>query len=408
MVLLLIICMPPWIIKYQPARLKDVAGNSDAIRKIEEWFKTWKPGKKPLLLVGPPGVGKTTAAIALAKEHGLELLEMNASDVRDKKNIQRVAGLASEYGSLFARGRLILLDEVDGMSSVDRGGVSAIIEVIKNSRYPIILTANDDYATPVRALLPYVEVVRFRKVNPLTIKAVLKRILDKEGIEVPDEVLDAVVKNASGNLKSAINDLEALVEGEKKVSKKVAEILAPRDREQDIFQALKIIFKTENFKTARAAVFNLDVDPDMLKAWIEENIPNEYEKPVEVAKAYYWLSRADIFSGRIIRRQNWSLLSYAMDLMTAGVALSKDQMYRKFTKYQFPQTIKYLSRTRQVRQIRYSLAKKIGKKMHASPDEVITVHLPYIREMIATGKVDLEKFARHYDLDQEEIAYLRD
>ncbi len=399
--------MVPWTLKYQPDRIDKVAGNRDAIKKIIAWYESWKPGKKALLLVGPPGVGKTTAAIALAKTYDLDLLEMNASDVRDKKNIQRIIGLASEYGSLFSRGRLILIDEVDGMSSQDRGGTSAIIQILKTTRYPVILTANDDYATSVRALSGYVETVKFRKVNSHTIKSILKKILDKEGITVPDSVLDAVVENASGDLKSAINDLEALVEGEKKVNESVKELLAPRDRQQDIFQALKIIFKTESLKTARTAAFNLDIDPDMLKAWIDENIPNEYESLDEIAKAYYWLSRADIFSGRIVRRQNWGLLSYALDFMTAGVALSKKAMYRKFTRYQFPSTIKYLSRTREMRAIRYSLAKKLGKKIHASPNEVITVYLPYIRDMIKSGKVDLGKFAEHYDLSPEELAFLR-
>ncbi len=400
--------MVPWIIKYQPKRLRDIAGNKEAVEKIEKWFASWKPGKKALLLIGPPGVGKTTAAQALAYEKGLDLLEMNASDTRNKKGVERIAGLASQYGSLFSSGRLILIDEVDGMSSYDRGGTSAVVQIIKQSRFPIILTANDDYAPSVRALMPYVEVVKFKKVNPFTIRAVLKKILSREKIEVSDELVDKISKNASGDLKSAINDLEALVEGEKIVTNGVSHLLSPRDRQQDIFQALKMIFKTESFKTARAAALNLDVDPEMLKAWIDENIPSEYEKPEEVAKAYYWLSRADVFFGRISRRQNWTLMSYALDFLTGGVALSKESMYRKFTRYQFPATIRYLSKTKARRSVENSLAKKLGEKLHAGTREVITEYLPMIRMMVKMKKLDVSKFAEHYELTPEEVSVLRD
>ncbi len=400
--------MQPWVIKYQPTRLEDVAGNKEALKRIDLWFKTWKPGKKALLLVGPPGVGKTTAAVALAKEHGLDLLEMNASDTRNKAGVSRIVGLASQYGSLFSSGRLILIDEVDGMNRYDRGGTTELVKILKQSQYPIILTANDDYATPVRAIKQYVEVVKFKKVNSLTIKSVLKRIASAEGIDVDESIVDKIAKNADGDLKSAINDLQAVSEGEKKVGESAGNLLFARDRQQDVFQALKIIFKTESFKTAKSAVMNLDLDPDMLKAWIDENISNEYENMEEVAEAYYWLSRADIFSGRIIRRQNWSLLSYVLDFMTAGVALSKNKMYRKFTRYQFPQSIMYLSRTKATRQIEYSLARKIGAKIHASQNEVMTEYLPYIREMVRLGKLNVSRFSEYFDLSDSEISLLRD
>ncbi len=398
--------MVPWIIKYQPHSIKEFAGNPSAVKKVLAWYKSWKPGKKALLFVGPPGVGKTTLALALAKTFGLEILEMNASDIRNKKNIEKILGLGSLYASLTAKSKLILVDEVDGISSADRGGASAIVDVIKHSSFPIILTANDAYATPVRTIANYVEIVKFKRINPITIKSVLRRIAEKEGVSVSDEVLDKIAHSCNGDLKSAINDLEALAEGEKKVSEKDLNALGNRDRKEDMFQALKVIFKTESFTTARQSVFNLDETPDMIKAWIDENIPREYENLDDIARAYYWLSRSDIFFGRIIRRQNWGLLSYAIDFMTGGVALSKKEVYRKFTGYQFPSTIRMLSKTKKMRAIRYSLAKKIGEKIHASPDEVIREYLPYFSEMVKKSKKIRDSFAEHYELDDAELEVL--
>jgi len=118
-----------------------VAGNKQPIEQIVKWLASWKTGtpqKRAILLYGPPGVGKTVISEALAREHGWDLVEINASDKRSGDILSKVAGLASTQGSLFAKGRLILLDEVDGINlREDHGAVEALNRMIKETHYPV-------------------------------------------------------------------------------------------------------------------------------------------------------------------------------------------------------------------------------------------------------------------------------
>ncbi|MGH9876558.1 MAG: AAA family ATPase, partial [Nitrososphaerales archaeon] len=77
-----------WTEKYRPQTVKEMVGNEDARITFLEWLVNWKNGSKPVLLVGPPGVGKTTLVKAIVKELGYDMVELNASDVRTKENLQ--------------------------------------------------------------------------------------------------------------------------------------------------------------------------------------------------------------------------------------------------------------------------------------------------------------------------------
>ncbi|HTX44381.1 MAG TPA: AAA family ATPase, partial [Methanocella sp.] len=138
-------CMD-WAEKYRPISLSDVIGNDAAVKALKKWAATFGEGKRAAILYGGPGVGKTSAALALAHDMGWDFIEMNASDQRTKDAINRVAGSASKTGTFEGarERRLIILDEADNLhGNADRGGEAAMIGVIRNSDQPIILIAND-------------------------------------------------------------------------------------------------------------------------------------------------------------------------------------------------------------------------------------------------------------------------
>jgi len=134
--------MIPLIEKYRCNKFEDIKGQDIAIQEVKNFFRMF-PAKKALILNGPVGTGKTSIALALAKEEGLELFELNASDLRNRSSLEAVLRPSVEQQSLFKKSKVILMDEADGITGSDRGGVPELIALISKTNFPIIITAND-------------------------------------------------------------------------------------------------------------------------------------------------------------------------------------------------------------------------------------------------------------------------
>lgn len=393
-----------WAQKYEPRSLEDFAGQNKPLKKLREWYENWSPGDDALLLYGPPGDGKTSSVHALAKDKDLEVMEINASDKRNRSEIEEIAGSASQQQSLTGREKIILVDEVDGLSGrSDRGGVGAIIGVIKGSKFPVVLTANNPYDKKLRSLRKYCELVDFGKVHLSSMTAYLSDICEKEGIEADRKVLKQIARQASGDLRSAINDLETIARGKDKITREDLEVLAHRERKKGIFEILKVLFKTMTAKTAKEILENTEKDPEEIFWWIEENVPNEYKDEEEVAKAFEELSIADLFKTRIRRRQNWALMKYMIDLMSAGVALSKEEKYKKFTKYQPPQRLKRYGRSKASRKKMGEICEKLSEELHFSPSKIKMNYLPFFQWMFENEEGWKESFKDRFNFTDEEI-----
>lgn len=393
-----------WADKYEPKKLEGFAGQNKQLKRLREWYENWSPGEDALLIHGPPGDGKTSSVYALANGLDLEVMELNASDKRNRSEIEEIVGSASQQRSLFGKNKVILVDEVDGLSGrSDRGGVGAIIKAIKNSKFPIVLTANDPYDSKLRSLRNYCELVDYGKVHLSSMTAFLNRICEEEGIEADRKLLKQIARQNSGDLRSAINDLETVARGKNKITEEDVRVLAHREREKEIFEALKVVFKTMTAKTAKDILDNVDKDPDELFWWIEENVPNEYEKDEEVAKAFDKLSLADLFKTRIRRRQNWALMKYMIDLMSAGVALSKRKKYKKFTKYQPPQRLKRYGRSKGSRKKMDQIYEKMGPELHCSSSKMKLEYVPLFQWMFKNKEGWKEEFKKDFGLTDGEI-----
>ena len=397
-----------WVEKYRPKSFSELVGNPKSVERLSTWVQEFRKNtkkKKALLLYGPPGSGKTSAAHVLARELGLDIVETNASDVRTKGKVERVIGAASGLGSLDpnSKGKIVLIDEVDGIHGrSDFGGLSAVKNIIKRTKAPLILLANDPWSLPAdfRSLC---ELVEFKRINQRTIQRVLNEIAIKESIESNEKVLGIIASNSNGDLRSAINDLQALGESGE-IDLGDLSSLFMRDSELTIFKALAQIFKTDSCGRAREAARESESDPETLLNWLIENVPYEYEDPHDLAQAYHYLSRADIFLGRIRRRQDWRLLGYASDDMSCGVALSKKQRYNKFIKYRYPQIFALLARTRAKRGLIADISGKISKKCHVSTKVAAKEFIPLLQNLFK----DIGRAANltyHFNFDQKEIEF---
>jgi len=207
----------------------------------------------------------------------------------------------------------------------------------------------------------------------------LEYICEKEDLKCDKEVLRNLAKRSEGDLRSAINDLESLARVKKEIKLTDLEVLGEREKETSIFDALKIIFKTSTALAAKLSIQSVDKDVDEIFWWIEQNIINEYEKSEEIARAYEMLSRADLFKNRIKINQEWKFKKYMIDLMTAGVAVSKKEMYRKFSRYEYPDKIKFLGSTKFERKGEKDRLLELSKQLHCSTKKIRKDFLPYLK-----------------------------
>ena len=374
----------PWVEKYRPTRIQDVAGNDEAKKAFVAWLNKWlagKPGKKAALLYGPPGTGKTSLVHAAAKQYDLELLEANASDVRNSKALERRIWRALTERSLFGkRAKIILLDEVDGINPrEDAGGLAMILKFIENTRYPLVLTANDPWDPKLRSLRDKCLLIRFKPLGIRVITSVLAGICKKEGILCDYQVLRAIAEKCKGDLRAAINDLQAIAFGRRKITLEDLDMLGYRAKQADMFEIVRTVLAAKSPEHARSVLSLPSLDYEMLMQWLSENIPYQYSPSLRaIADAYDALSLADIFLQRAKRTNEWSLLSYALNLMTVGVASARDKPKFHFVKYSFPQKIRLLSQTKKYREARKRIATVIARKCHISTRTAIRDVLPFL------------------------------
>lgn len=323
-----------WTEKYRPKKLREVVGNEKAIEELREWAEEVleAKSKKAAILHGPAGCGKTSAAYALAAEKGWEVIELNASDQRSAGVIKSIVGPASTSTTFSQTTRLIILDEADNLHGTeDRGGTKAITEIVKRSTQPIILTANDKYKMG-QGLQRYCKVIKFEQIKAGTVFRVLRRISDDAEIKIDDSALISLAKNAHGDLRSAINDLQAISVSESKLERIREEDIATgwRDVEENIFGVLKILFGAEGYElqSALSALYSLDKTPEESIQWVYKNFSYEYDDESFLHGLRY-LGRADMFLGRVRKRENFKFWRYASSLMAGGVLSAKEMQEGK-------------------------------------------------------------------------------
>lgn len=221
-----------WTSKYAPRSVKELVGNKANIEKLQAWLHDWpkslkahfkKPGPnatntfRAMLISGSPGIGKTTAVHLVCQLEGYEVLELNASDTRSKKLLESalsntihnssIAGWA-HGGETKTHHRLaIILDEVDGMSGGDRGGIGAINVLIRKTEVPIICICNDRRNPKMQPLYSTTYNMTFAKPTVQAIRSRMLSIAFREGLQIPAEVMDQLIVAAQSDLRSVTNML---------------------------------------------------------------------------------------------------------------------------------------------------------------------------------------------------------
>jgi replication factor C large subunit len=422
--------MEDWTEKYRPKHLHDIVGNERAVTTLHAWAEQWDkgtiPSKRAVILVGKPGTGKTSSALALANDFGWTVVELNASDARNEAVIKKIAtaGAVNETFDSFGNfnptrdgGRkLIILDEADNLYEKtegggelgDRGGKKAIIETIQQTKQPLILIVNNYYdlvkggGEPLRQLAL---LIQFYEATSSQILELLKRICVEEGITADVKALRTIADRSKGDIRSAVNDLQSLGLNRQQLGMESLDVLGYRDRETVVFDALREVFKGRTMQASRDCLSGVDVPPETMLLWIDENLPREYLDMGDLAKGYEAVSLADVFFGRVQRRQYYGLWSYACDLMSGGVSVAKTHNYGNM-QYAFPVWMKQLKSLQTPRMIRDGLARKLGALTHASLRKTKEAFLPSFQTLFRNDTRFACRMITVLDLSEGEVKYL--
>ncbi|MBA7590990.1 hypothetical protein ES708_33135 [subsurface metagenome] len=301
---------------------------------------------KAQILIGPPGVGKTTIVYALANDYNMSVIELNASDVRTEEAIQTKLQETVKSTNLLSftkkksRGKMILIDEVDGLHGrSDRGGVKALINIIAISKFPLILTCN--YRDKkLKALFDLVGSINISQASPKDISKVLRKISKSENLDISDEQIQHLAVESNGDYRSSINDLQALTQSSHKIDEHtLANINIKRDTETEIQVFMNKMFKTNRIKDAKKIIDDVlgpVIDFRSIHKWINENLLSFITKRYDLYYAFDNLAHSDRILGYIGRTQDYAHLSYYFDIL-AGVRFAKsDEILPKDKKIRPP------------------------------------------------------------------------
>lgn len=384
-----------WSEKYRPQSLMDMIGNEEARAAFVEWFGKWKKGTKPLLLVGPPGIGKTTLANLAAKQFGYDMISLNASDVRNKQQIQEilspVLGNASLLGS-----PMIFVDEVDGVHGrADFGGVEALLDILKEPTVPIILAANSESSDKMKSIKKATKAIYLKPLPPRLMQLYLQRILQKEDAKLSPGSLVKLVMESRGDIRSMINSAQALVTGFEPQSEKSFEIL-------DIEEGVNSFFKANSLAEARLVLYSLRIDPrEKIDAFYSSIISSGITQD-QMQQMLQVISEADILYGRIIRTQEWRLLRY-LDAILVG--LYKKDLPVRYSRFNLSWPL--LNRLRWDGKSIKSLATNMTKILHVSKSTFATFYFPFILFLVQNKKLDLNLDDSYKELLEKEIKLLK-
>ena len=383
-----------WSEKYRPQCMTELVGNEDSRKLFVEWFQKWRKGTKPLLIVGPPGTGKTSLANLASRDFGYDMIGLNASDVRNKKNIQEI--LEPILGNQTVLGEpMIFIDEVDGIHGrSDYGGVEALINILKEATIPIILAANYDKSDKMKKIKKAVTTIYTRPLSPRLLRLYLNMILEKESVKINPGNLIKLISESNGDIRSLINSAQALVTGFEPLMEKSFESL-------DVEDGINAFYKAKSINEARVVLYSMRIDPREKINAFYSSIISSGASNLELDASLQIISDADILFGRIMKTQEWRLLRY-LDAILLNL-YKKDSVVR-YSRYNLSWPV--LNRIRWDGSKLKSIASNLSKKLHISSSTFATFYLPYILFCMKNDSLELEFDEVYSELIEKEIELL--
>ena len=394
-----------WSEIYRPQKVEQMIGNEDARLAVMKWLSRWINGSRPLLLVGPSGVGKTTLVNVLARKFNYDLIELNASDTRNREDLETLIIPMFNNTSVFGRTMLLFLDEVDGISGrEDAGGIESLVKIMKEPTIPVIMAANTQDNTKIKQLAKVCKIIKFNPIPLRELAMFLEHVLKSHNKELDAEEKILIVNRSRGDIRSLLNNVQGKVAGYNVMREDIFEI--------DIASAINGYFSSTSLQEAKTFLSHADAtysDPrfgvssderrkDKINALFSSIVASRIRYD-SMAALLDVLSKADVIVGRIGRNRQWSLLKYLDIIIAYGLFEKSRNRVIKYNQYSFvwPVMAPIFSRGQSIK----ILLSVLAEKTHMSKSIFGLFYLPYLVRIMIDNQVDPQEFARILNLDEK-------
>lgn len=393
-----------WTELYRPITFEQMIGNEETRVSILKWIVKWLPGTKPILLLGPPGVGKTTIVNIISRMFDFDLIELNASDSRNSSQLERIINPLLENSSLMGKKNLLFVDEVDGISGRDdTGGIDFLVEIIKlSSHIPIILAANS-LNHKIKNLSKACKVVRFKPIQPHLLLMFINYILKQQEKQLCLNEKLSIVKLSLGDIRIMINLLQARCSGYANQSNNTGIRL-------DISEGIQYLLSSDNktdFKRVLSITDGSFPDPkyglspeerrkDIINALFTSFVSSNLDiKNLSIILEK--LSYLDIFITKINEKRSWHLLRYMDSLIIQQLFDSLKNCNVRYNQYgmSWPLMGKIFSRGKSIK----NLIQALSNLFHVSSSTFGILYFDYFLKIVSINNTDVSDLIYNSNLD---------